>query len=68
MEMVEIEYKGYVISYLKVRLDTSGWTVNVASNHLGLLNKLYGKTVFQDGHSQEAAIGKAKQYIDGLRG
>jgi hypothetical protein len=59
METVDLGHKGYAITYLKVRLDTGGWTVNVASNNLGLLNKLRGKTVFQDGQSLEG-IGKSK--------
>ena len=68
MEMVDVAYRGYLITYPKVRLDTSGWTINVASNDQELLMKLRGETVFQDGHSLEGAIEKAKQYIDELLG
>jgi len=32
MEMVEEEYKGYVISYPRIRIDSARWTVNLASN------------------------------------
>ena len=46
METVELEYleyKGYIITDPRIRMDTSRWTVNVASNDGLLLAKLRGK-------------------------
>jgi hypothetical protein len=65
MEMVELEYKGCVITYPRIRIDTSGWTVNLASNDWQLLAKLGGKNkIFNDHHTLDGAIAQAKRYVD----
>jgi hypothetical protein len=62
-----LDYKGYEIHYPRVRIDTSGWTVNLASNDPRLLNRLGGQTiVIKDHQSLEGAIAKAKGHIDAL--
>jgi hypothetical protein len=62
----EIEYKGCVITYPRPRMDSSRWTVNVASNDPHLLTKLGGVVVINDFESLDGAIVKAKRHVDGL--
>jgi DNA-binding XRE family transcriptional regulator len=59
------EYKGCEITWPEVRMTTSGWTVNVASNDRHLFGKLGGHTIIVTDHvSLENAIAKAKMRID----
>jgi hypothetical protein len=67
MEMCEDEYKGYVISYPRVRIDSARWTVNLASNSSHLQAKLGPSAeVFNDPHSLDGAIAQAKRRVDEL--
>jgi hypothetical protein len=69
MADVHTDYRGYVIIHPEIRLDTSGWTVNLSSNSRSLIARLEQPCmVFTDGHSLDGAIAKAKRYIDGVLG
>lgn len=62
---IEVEYKGCVISYPRVPFDSSGWTINLASNNPHLFSRLGGQTVIIKSHvSLDDAITEAKQYVD----
>lgn len=62
-----LDYKGYAIMYPRVRIDTSGWTVNLASNTPHLQAKLGPSAqVFKDYHSLDGAIAQAKRRVDEL--
>jgi hypothetical protein len=62
-----LDYKGYAIIYPRVRVDTSGWTVNLASYAPHLQAKLGPSAeVFKDYHSLDAAIAQAKRRVDEL--
>lgn len=62
-----VDYKGFEISYPRTRLDSSGWTVNVASNNPHLFNRLGGRTaVIKDHDSLEGAVEKAIRHVDAL--
>jgi hypothetical protein len=62
-----LDYKGYEISYPRVRIDTSGWTVNLCSNDPRMFNRLGGRNIVVSDHaSLEGAIAKAKRHVDEL--
>ena len=62
---IEIEYKGYLITYPRVRLNSSGWTINVSSNYPHLLDRLGGRVlVIKSGVSLDDAIAQAKRRVD----
>jgi len=62
---IEVEYKDFLIAYPRVRLDSAGWTINVASNYPHLLNRIGGRAlVIKSGVSLDAAIAEAKRRID----
>jgi hypothetical protein len=62
-----IDYKGFEITYPRVRIDSSGWTVNLCSNNPHLFNKIGGRVVIIKDHvSIESAIAKAKARVDAL--
>jgi len=62
-----LDYKGYEITWPKVRHDSSRWIVNLASNSPHLLARLGGRTVvIDDFASLENAIEKARQHVDEL--
>ena len=42
---IEVEYRGCVITYPRVRFDFSGWTINLSSNDPHLFDRLGGQTV-----------------------
>jgi hypothetical protein len=64
-----LDYKGYAIMYPRVRIDTSGWTVNLASNAPHLQARLGPSAeVFKDYHSLNGAIAQAKRRVDELMG
>jgi hypothetical protein len=68
MEMVEEEYKGYVISYPRIPIFSGVWTVNLASNSGHLQARLgLSAEVFNDHHSIDGAIAQAKRRVDELR-
>ena len=68
MEIIELPYEGFIISYPRIRIDTSGFTVNLASNDRHLQFKLRPEdTVHKDFHSLEGAIEKAKRCVDVLK-
>ncbi len=65
MEEIVFPYKGFLISHLKIPLTTGNFTVNVASENLGYLQKIGGTTkVIVSTHSIEDAIADAKRFID----
>jgi hypothetical protein len=65
---IEEIYKGCVITYPKIRIDASRWTVNLGSNDPRLLAKLGGRIVVINDHiSLEGAIAKAKCQVDELK-
>jgi hypothetical protein len=67
MEQITIAYRGFVLSYLKVPLMTGKFVVNIASEDLRLLGKISMKTkVIDSSISYDDAIGKAKEFIDGV--
>jgi len=62
---IEVEYKGCVINYPRVRRDTSGWVINLSSNNMHLFNRLGGRTVIIKSHvSLDDAITEAKRRVD----
>jgi len=68
MDIVAVEYRGFVITHPAVSIRTAGATVQVASDHTHLLSRLLGQHVFEDPRGQERAIAKAKRYIDVILG
>jgi hypothetical protein len=68
--MVELNFRGFTITYPRVRIDSARWTVNLASNSPRLLAMLSGgqAEVFNDHHSLEATIAQAKRRVDELLG
>jgi hypothetical protein len=67
MEIEEEPYEGHVISYPKIPIDTSGWTVNLATNDMSLLGKLGGRAKIFKGRTREDAIAQAKRHVNALR-
>jgi hypothetical protein len=68
MEMVEEEYKGFVISYPRIPMFSGRWTVNLASAKRHLQAKLGSSAeVFNDNHSLAGAIAQAKRRVDELK-
>jgi hypothetical protein len=63
---IEEEYKGCVITYPRIRRDTSGWTVNLSSNNRHLFTQLGGCVVIKNHVSLEGAIAEAKRRVDEL--
>ena len=62
-----VDYKGYEITYPRIPMFPNKFTVNLCSNNRHLFNKLGGKNVVVDDHaSLQAAIAKAKHYVDEL--
>ena len=63
---IEVEYKGCVINYPRIRRDTSGWAkINLSSNNVHLFNRLGGHTVIIKSHvSLDDAIAEAKRRVD----
>jgi hypothetical protein len=62
---IEVEYKGCVINFPRIRRDTSGWVINLSSNNLNLFNRLGGQTVIVKSHvSLDEAITQAKRRVD----
>ena len=62
---IEVEYKGCVMNYPRIRLDTSGWVINLGSNNPHLFNKLGGRIVIIKSHvSLDDAIAQAKRRVD----
>ena len=64
METIEKQYKGYVISYLKIPLMGAMFTVNVGSEDRNLMLKLNPDDRVISGTSMADAIAKAEQRID----
>ena len=63
---VQLPYKGYVVAYPRVRIHSAYYTVNLASNEMGLQSKLgNGSLVFNDA-TLEGAIAQTKRYVDSL--
>ncbi len=62
---IEVEYKGCVINFPRIRRDSSGWVINLASNNMHLFNMLGGHTVLIKSHiSLDDAIDQAKRLVD----
>jgi hypothetical protein len=68
MDIVAVEYRGFVITHPAVPIHTAGATVQVASDNTHLLSRLLGRHVFEDPRGQERAVAKAKRYIDVVLG
>jgi len=69
MEMVTEEYRGFVITYTRVRVDAARWIVNLSSDDSHLKVQLRGgKEVYTGHRSLEGAIGRAKTRVDGILG
>ena len=67
MEMVTEEYRGFVITYPRVRIDSARWTVNLSSNDRHFHSNLdKGNEVFADHRSLQGAIRQAKDRADQL--
>lgn len=65
IETVNEPYKGFIISYPKIRIDTSGWTVNLGSEDRNLFLRLNpADGVHKDHVSLDGAIAKAKACVD----
>jgi len=62
-----VDYKGYEITYPRIPMFPNKFTVNLCSNNVHLFNKLGGRNIpIEDHRSIEAAIAKAKRYVDEL--
>ena len=62
---IEVEYRGCVIAYPRLRRDTSSWEINLGSNNPDLFAKLGGRTVIIKDHtSLDNAITEAKRLVD----
>ena len=62
---IEVEYRGCVMNYPRIRRDTSGWVINLSSNNVHLFNRLGGHTVIIKSHvSLDDAIAEAKRRVD----
>jgi hypothetical protein len=62
-----VDYKGYEITYPQIPMFPNKFTVNLCSNNRHLFNKLGGRNIVIDEYgSIEAAVAKAKRYVDGL--
>jgi hypothetical protein len=69
VEMVSQEYRGFIITYPQVPIDSARWIVNLSSNESRLNVQLRGgNEVFTDHRSLEGAIQKAKSRVDGILG
>ena len=69
METVEQEYRGYILSYLKIPLNGAQFTVNVASNDPRLYGRLRNdQKIIVDGASIERVVEKAKRVVDEVLG
>ena len=67
METINLEYKGWMISHLKIPLESNRYTVNLASNDRLQMAKIGGSAkVFVDHTSCEGAIAQAKLFVDAL--
>ena len=64
-EQYVMDYRGCEITWPRVRIDSSRWTVNIVSSSFGLMAKLGGRVVIHDGVSIKAAVARARRYIDG---
>ncbi len=64
MERIKEDYKGYIISYLKVPLMGSQFQVNVGSEDRNLMLRLGHENHVVAGHDYPDAIAKAKAVID----
>ena len=66
METIEEQYKGYIISYLKIPLTGGSFHVNVGSEDRHLMLKLDHQNRVISGHNKDDAIAKARMVIDQL--
>jgi hypothetical protein len=67
MEMIDAEYRGFIISYPLLRMHTAWWTVNLGSDDPRLSDMLGNRAeIFDDHDSLDGAIKKAKQRADKL--
>jgi hypothetical protein len=65
METDEEKYRGYLIRWPKVRIDTRGYVVELSSDDPHLLARFGGLPVkCRDFDSLEGAIQQAKQHVD----
>jgi hypothetical protein len=64
MREVKLNYKGYVLSYLKTPASVEYFTAQVASLDILLLAKIGGKSLHFNASDLLAAISKAKAFID----
>jgi hypothetical protein len=64
MDTIEEQYKGYIISYLKVPLMDATFQVMVGSEDRNLMLRLDPRYHVVSGHDYSDAIAKAKSIID----
>jgi len=65
MEMIDIAYKGYVLTYPRIPLMGGQFVVNISSENRHWLAKIGGTaTVITDHQSIEGALTKARRFID----
>jgi hypothetical protein len=58
-------YKGFIIAWWEPHQTSGEWTVTIEPGDLGSFDK-FGQTLEVSGSTLDAAIDKAKRFIDGL--
>jgi hypothetical protein len=62
-----IDYRGYEITYQSPPMFPNRWVVNLSSISPHLVNRLGRGNIIIEDMTLEAAVDKAKRYVDGLR-